>query len=134
GWDPWKRYFLQSDIESFAKFEKDHDDAIVEGKLDHAYTIFNRYRERLDERIKWATEFADAKHDFGKSETIPLDPKAAVYAKNEAEAKDRWRAQVKYELENLIVEGVKEDEARDRLKKRYKNLARFMAQVDKEEL
>lgn len=133
-WDPWKRYFLQSDVDEFAKFEKLHGQAISEGKLDYAYTIFNKYRERLDERMKWAMEQADAKHDFSKPDTVPLDPKATTYAKTEEESKNRWRAQVKYELETLLVDGVKEPEARDRLKKRYKNLARYMAQVDKEEL
>jgi carboxyl-terminal processing protease len=134
GWDPWKRYFTQSDIDEFAKFEKAHGKAIQEGKLDSAYTVFNRYRERLEERMKWATELADAKHDFSKPDTVPLEPKVTTYAKTEAEAKERWRAQVKYELASLIVDGVKEAEARDRLKKRYKNLQRYMAQVDKEEL
>jgi carboxyl-terminal processing protease len=133
-WDPWKRYFMQSDIDEFAKFEKDHGEAIQKGNLDHAYSVFNRYRERLDQRMKWASELADAKHDLSKPDTVPLEPKATVYAKTEAEAKERWRAQVKYELASLIVDGVKEAEARDRLKKRYKNLQRYMAQVDKEEL
>ncbi len=134
GWDPWKRYFLQSDIDELAKFETLHGEAIVEGKLDYAYTIFNRYRERLDERMKWAAELADAKFDVTKPDTVPLDPKVTTYAKTEEQSKNRWRAQIKYEYESLLVDGLKEPEARDRLKKRYKNLARYMSQVDKEEL
>ena len=133
-WDPWKRYFLQSDIDEFAKFETLHGQAIAEGKLDYAYTIFNRYRERLNERMKWAAELADEKFDVTKPDTVPLDPKVTTYAKTDEESKNRWRAQVKYEYESLLVDNVKEAEARDRLKKRYKNLQRYMAQVDKEEL
>src|ERR1051326_3633688 len=69
-WDPGKRFFLQSDIDEFAKFQNDHGEAIRDGKFDHAYTMFKRYRERLEERVKWASELADAKHDFAKQETI----------------------------------------------------------------
>jgi carboxyl-terminal processing protease len=133
-WDPTKRFYLQTDIDEFAKFEKDHAEAIKDGRFDYAYTMFKRYRDRLDERVKWVYELADAKQDFSKAETIELDPKTISYAKTEEQAKERWRVQVKYELEVMKVNGVKEEEARDRLKKRYRTLQRYMAQVDKEEL
>ncbi len=133
-WDPTKRFYMQSDIDEFTKFEKDHAEAIKDGKFDYAYTMFKRYRDRLEERVKWAYDFADAKHDFSKAETIELDPKTLAYAKTEEQAKERWRVQIKYELEVMKVNSVKEEEARDRIKKRYRNLQRYMAQVDKEEL
>jgi carboxyl-terminal processing protease len=133
-WDPGKRFYLQSDINEFAKFEKDHAEAIKDGKFDYAYVMFKRFRERLEERVKWVNELVDAKHDFAKSETINLEPKTLTYAKTPEEAKERWRVQVKYELEVLTVSGVKEAEIRDRLKKRYRSLLRYMSQVDKDEL
>src|SRR5262249_15136505 len=133
-WDPGKRFYLQADIDEFAKFETLHAAAILEGQFEYPYTMFKRYRERLEERVKWVNEFLEVKHDFSKQETINLDPKTLAYAKTVEEAKERWRVQVKYELEVLKITGIKDDEAHDRLKKRYKNLLRYMAQVDKEEL
>ena len=133
-WDPTKRFYLQSDIDEFAKFENDHAEAIKQGKYEYAFTMFKRYRERLEERVKWANEMIDAQHDFSKPETINIDLKTTTYAKTLEEAKERWRVQVKYELELLAVNGVKEAEIHDRLKKRYRNLLRYMAQVDKDDL
>jgi carboxyl-terminal processing protease len=133
-WDPTKRFYLQADIDEFSKFEKDHAEAIKEGKFEYAYTMFKRYRERLEERVKWVNELSAAAQDFTKAETIDLDPKTVSYAKTEEQAKERWRVQVKYELEVMKVNGVKEDEARERVRKRYRSLQRYMAQVDKEEL
>jgi carboxyl-terminal processing protease len=133
-WDPTKRFYLQSDIDEFAKFEKQHGDAIKEGKYEYAFTMFKRFRERLEERVKWANELIDAKHDFSKQETINIDPKTMTYAKTLEEAKERWRVQIKYELELLSVNGVKESEAHDRLRKRYRTLLRYMDQVDKDDL
>lgn len=133
-WDPAKRFYLQSDIDEFAKYETEHAAAIREGKFDAAYDMFRRFRERLAERVKWVNELSAEKHDFKKPETLELDPKSIKYAQTEEEARERWRVQVKYELETFQVNGVKEEEARERIRKRYRNLLRYMAQVDKEEL
>ncbi len=96
--------------------------------------MFKRYRERLEERLKWVNEMIDAKQDYTTPETINIDPKTMSYAKTIEEAKERFRVQVKYELELLTVNGVKEAEIHDRLKKRYRNLMRYMAQVDKDDI
>lgn len=133
-WDPGKRFYLQSDIDEFAKYEPEHATLIRQGKFDAAYAMFRRFRERLEERVKWVNELAVAPHDFNKPETLELDPKTIRYASSDEEARERWRVQVKYELEVLRVNGVKDDEARERVKKRYRNLLRYMLQVDKEEL
>jgi len=133
-WDPAKRFYLQSDADEFSKFQTGHAELVKQGKFDHAYTVFNRYRERLAERVKWVNEIVDVKHDFTKPETVDLDPKTITYAKTEEQAKERWRVQVKYELAVMKVNNVKDEEAKDRVKKRYRNLQRYMAQVDKEEL
>src|SRR5262245_26102393 len=66
-WDPTKRFYLQSDIDDFAKFEKEHAEYIREGRFDHAYTMFKKYRDRLEERVKWVYELAAAPHDFAKA-------------------------------------------------------------------
>lgn len=133
-WDPAKRFYTQADIDEFAKFESGHADDAKNGKFDKAYAMFTKYRDRLEERVKWVNELADATHDFAKPETIDLDPKVIGYAKTEEQAKERWRVQVKYELAVMKVNNVKDEEAKDRVKKRYRNLQRYMAQVDKEEL
>jgi carboxyl-terminal processing protease len=133
-WDPGKRFYLQSDIDEFAKYETEHAAAIRQGKFDAAYEMFRRFRDRLSERVKWVNELSSAAHDFSKPESLSLDPKSINYAKNEDEARERWRVQVKYELAVLRVNGVKDSEGQERIRKRYRNLLRYMAQVDKEEL
>jgi carboxyl-terminal processing protease len=63
-----------------------------------------------------------------------LDNRSTKYAKTDDEAKARWRSWIKYELEGLIVDGVKENEARSRIQKRYRSMVRFTKQFDKDEL
>src|SRR5205814_244986 len=51
-----------------------------------------------------------------------------------AEARERLRNQIRYELCSLIVDGVKEDEARIRIQKRHKNLLQSAQRLDKDDL
>ncbi|MGL5095187.1 MAG: carboxy terminal-processing peptidase, partial [Planctomycetia bacterium] len=50
------------------------------------------------------------------------------------ELKERWRRRVKFDLLNLVVDGEKEPEARDRLARRYRNVAKRWHQMNTDEL
>jgi carboxyl-terminal processing protease len=133
-WDPKKLFFLKSDVEEFAQAELKHADFIKKSDFSFAIKVFNRYLERIVERNKWCQELANEKYDFTKPDRIVVDNKSTKYAENTEESKTRWRSWVKYELISLIVDGTKEEEARDRIRKRYRNLLRFTQQTDKDEL
>ena len=55
---------------------------------------------------------------------------AAIATEDTEEAKARWRSWVRYELCTLIADGVKEEEARTRIQKRYRNLLRIGTSYD----
>ncbi|MFO0948240.1 MAG: PDZ domain-containing protein [Planctomycetota bacterium] len=133
--DPMKLYFLESDAEEFAARKTKHDDKRTAYDLDFAFQVYNRFLKRVDERSEWvAKEFADKAYDFNQESEITVDPKRSTYAKDDAEAKKRWDDRIKYELLSLIVNGEKEPEARERIKRRYRNLSRRWHEVDADEL
>jgi carboxyl-terminal processing protease len=132
--DPKKLFFLESDLKELADGEFRHTDYIRNGDLGFAIRVYERFLKRVTERNEWAAGFAKEKFDFAQEDTIVVDNKTATYAKNDDEAKARWRAWIKYELCTMIVDGVKEPEARERIAKRYRNLLRFTKQTDKDEL
>jgi len=134
GWDPKKLFFLESDMAEFAAAEGKHAEYLKNGDLAFPVKVYERYLQRVVERNDWAQTLADEKFDFNKEDTITVDNKTAQYCKSNEEAKDRWRSWIKYELCGMIVDGVKEKEARERIKKRYRNLVRFTKQIDKDEL
>lgn len=110
--DPLKLYFLQEDVQEFAAKERVHDDQALVGDLSFEFDVYQRYLKRLDERIEWAREFAKAKFDFAKDETIHVDPDTSEYAKTNEESKENWRRRIKFELLTLIIDGKTEAEAR----------------------
>src|SRR5262245_8984399 len=134
GWDPKKLFFLESDIAEFAAAEGKHAEYLNAGELTFPVTVYQRYLQRVVERNDWAQALADEKFDFTKDDSITVDNKTAQYCKTNDEAKERWRSWIKYELCGMIVDGMKETDARDRIKKRYRNLVRFTKQIDKDEL
>jgi len=132
--DPAKSYFLQSDVDEFSQKQSALDDQIRTGDISYGYTIFRRYRERLEQRLPMIEKLIDANHDFTVKEELTVLPDATVYAANEAEAEDRWRRRIKYDL--LVLKGNKVEgaEARTRLKRRYSTFAKRMKQMDSDEL
>jgi carboxyl-terminal processing protease len=133
-WDSRKMFFLESDIAEFAAAETKHAKFIVDCDLSFPVLVYERFLKRVSERNDWAQALAAERFDFSKEDTVVLDAKATKYAKNADEAKELWRSWIKYELCSLIVDGVKEDEARSRIQKRYRNLVSITKQIDKDEL
>jgi carboxyl-terminal processing protease len=146
--DPMKMYFYQSDYDEFAK-DRDHlADLIQQGDINFAYTVYNRFLDRIDERVKMIDKILDPKsppQDFTLDEELVTDKDAATYAKTPDEAYDRWRKRIKYDL--LLLKAEKSDSKTDpkadksegktpeeRLTQRYHSFAKRMRQTDAEEL
>ncbi|MCY4442419.1 MAG: tail-specific protease, partial [Deltaproteobacteria bacterium] len=51
--DPTRSYFWAADIEEFKPLRTRFDDLLKVGDLDPAFRIFNRYRQRLTERLRF---------------------------------------------------------------------------------
>jgi carboxyl-terminal processing protease len=132
--DPMKLYFYQVDIDEFGKSSTEIDDMVEAGNLRLAYEIFGRFIQRVDERVAVALELLDGDFDFNADETIIIDPESAQYSTNPAEARDRWRRQIKYALLDLKDEGKDGQEAVEQLKRRYTRYARRWKQTDSDDL
>lgn len=132
--DPMKVYFLQSDIDAFKRQETQIDDQLKRGKIDLGYTIFQTFLRRIDERVKLVDEFLAMEHDFTVDEEIVVDPDVAEYAKNDAEARDKWRKRIKYDLLTLKADDTVGQEAIDKLTRRYHSFAKRMHQTSSDEL
>ncbi|NLY03040.1 MAG: carboxy terminal-processing peptidase [Rhodopirellula sp.] len=132
--DSMKLYFYQSDIDGFAAQKDELDDAIRRGDVKFAYDVFKVYLQRLDERVRLADELLAMKHDFTVDEQLAVDRDALQWPKNEAEARERWRQRIKYDLLVLKTDDKQGAEATEKLSRRYQSFAKRMHQIDDEEL
>ncbi|WP_238397570.1 carboxy terminal-processing peptidase [Anatilimnocola aggregata] len=133
--DGMKLYFYQSDIDEFNKRRNELDDMLRSNDVSFAYTVYNTLLKRIDEKVALVNELLTEDFDFSVDETLVTDPAKLTYAKTPAEAKDRWRKRLKYDL--LVLKGdtsLKGEDPKARLKRRYASFARRMHQIDSEDL
>ena len=94
--DPLKRYFLQSDIEEFAKYKTEIDNQL----MNYDISFFNLTNERLVKRMNETKAFykdiLDKPFDYTIDEAIDTDYAKHDYVKNKKKLKERWRQQLKF--------------------------------------
>ena len=134
GLDPWKLHFLQSDIDGFLQKRDSLDDLVKRGDVSFAYEVFNRFLERVDQRLPLIEKLVAGPQDFTVPETIVTDRDATTWAKTEAEAEDNWRKRIKYDLLVQKMEKTPPEEAKDKLQRRYRSFAKRMHQMTADEL
>ena len=132
--DPMKLYFYQADIDEFNKSQDQLDDWIQKGDLKFAYMLFNRFLERVDERVAVVDQLLSTPLDFTQNDEMVTDPDVAVYSKTPEETQERWRRRIKYDLLVLKTAEVECDEAIDRLRRRYTSYAKRMHQFSSDDL
>lgn len=91
-----KNVFLQSDIESFKKFENKIDDEIHGAELISFFSISDVYINRLKETAGLYTDILSKPFDFLKAEEVMLDREKLDNPKTESERKSIWRKRLKY--------------------------------------
>ena len=132
--DPLKIYFLKSDLEQFRQYRDKIDDFVKQGDLSAAYEIFDRFLQRVDQRTADIDELLAMPHDFTVHEELVSDPDVLDFAANDVEANERWRKRVKYELLFRKADDLSEEEAKEKIARRYKSSAKRKHQIDSDEL
>lgn len=132
--DPMKMYFNQSDVDEFMLRKHELDDMLEKKDISFAYTVFNRFLARVDQRVKMIDGLLKDEFDFALDEELLTDRDLVKYPRDEKELRDRWRRRIKYDL--LVLKGDKKEgkEAREKLQRRYQSFARRMHQADADEL
>lgn len=102
--DPSRRFFLQSDIDEFAKYESLLDDQINNRQLSFFDLTYNRLMQRIDESQAYYKEILDNPIDYTVDESIDTDYEKLPYAQNVKELKNRWRLQLKLNTLNSLVD------------------------------
>lgn len=132
--DPMKLFFLQSDVDELSVDKEAIDDYVKTGNVRVAKRIFDRFLQRVKERIAVAQTYVDVEHDFTLNETMIRDPDVMKYATSEAEADERWRRRVKYDMLSQIADDVEQEEVIEKLHKRYRGIRRNWEQTENDEL
>jgi carboxyl-terminal processing protease len=93
--DPSKRFFLQSDINEFSKFELELDDQLNNKDLTFFNLTYDRLMLRMEESKKIFKDVLSKPFDYTVDEEFNVDYDKAPYSKNTTELKEKWRKQIK---------------------------------------
>lgn len=93
--DPSKRFFLQSDINEFSKFELELDDQLNNKDLTFFNLTYDRLMFRMAEGQKIYKTILSKPFDYKIDESFDIDYNKVSYSKSSTELKERWRKQIK---------------------------------------
>ncbi|WP_027376827.1 carboxy terminal-processing peptidase [Kaistella palustris] len=115
--DASKRYFLQSDMDEFAKHETKLDDYLNQGDLTFYKLTVDRLYKRVDDIDKITQDILSKPIDLNEDETLVLEPKLKKNAKTQAELAAEWKKYIKYnilqEMESLTSKEEMQKEKKD---------------------
>jgi len=135
--DPSRSFLYQSDIDEFEAYRLQLDDHFAEGNLDAGFVIFNRYHQRIEERLnQLLVELPEmvAGMDFSIDESLSLEPEKRSWAIDKAEADERWRKQIKNSVLSLRLVDKPADEIVPTLEKRYRNQLHRISQYNAQDV
>ncbi len=127
--DSSKSYFLASDIQAFEALRYSLDNALKDSDLDPAFHIFNRYQDRLLNRLNFSLQLLDqelASFDFEVEETIEIDREQAEWPADQAELDDLWRRRLKSQILSLRLSDKTPEETVETLTKRVRNQIKML--------
>jgi carboxyl-terminal processing protease len=131
--DPSKRFFLQSDIDEFAKYETQIDDQILNKDLSFFDLTYTRLMQRMDESKSYYKDVLAKPFDYKADETFNADYEKIPYCKSTKELKERWRLQVKLSALSTLVEKQKLEEDKKKNTEAGKNeTPKSFEQMEKE--
>lgn len=90
-----KLYFLKEDMDRFEKYRFSFDDDLMNGNLDPAFDIFNTYKKRLNERMKYIVDRLNHEFTYNFDETYDMERKNAEWAYSDKDLNEIWRKKIK---------------------------------------
>jgi len=108
--DPSKRFFLQSDINEFSKYQLELDDQLSGKDLTFFNLTYDRLMLRMAEGNIIFKKILNTPFDYKNEEDFNIDYDKAPYARNNTELKDKWRKQIKLSTLSSFTEKQKSEE------------------------
>jgi carboxyl-terminal processing protease len=102
--DTLRLYFLQSDLDEFDRYRTQLDQLTLKGNTDPAREIFERYLQRMRQRVAFVAELLETESfDFTGDDRYRLDRRTARFPKDLDEARELWRRHLRHEILQEIL-------------------------------
>lgn len=96
--DPFKRYFLKSDMEEFKKSENKMSEMFINSDISFFHLTIDRLYKRINETEGYVNEIFKTPFNFNEDDYFIVDEKKRDFPANQAEAKAYWKNYIKYRV------------------------------------
>ena len=134
--DGARLYFSAADIAAIDEYRHALDDALKRGDLRPAFDVFNRYQQRVVERLEYLLSELDkgvGVFDFTLDDAILLDRSETPWLADAAAVNESWRKRLKSAVLNMKLSGKADAEIQELLTKRYGNRLKQALQTTSED-
>jgi carboxyl-terminal processing protease len=122
--DPQRMFLDADDIGEFSQWRLELDNAGRRGDLSPAFSMFNRYHDKLKARLQQIlTTLPGTLEGFNYDidEYLVIDHSTMPWAPNQDELDDRWRKRLKNQALSLLLADKAAEDIPDTLTRRYQN-------------
>lgn len=135
--DPQRMFLDADDISEFNQWRLELDNAGRRGDLSPAFTMFNRYHDKLKARLERILETLPETlqgFDYDVDEYLVIDHSTMPWAPDQDELDDRWRKRLKNQALSLILADKPVAEIPDTLTRRYQNQVNRLEQYNAQDV
>ncbi len=132
--DYTRSFFLQSDIDDFAKDELKLDNYLQDGKLEFAYKVYNTFLMRAEDRIAFTRILLEDSMDFSANDSFEVDRETSPWSASKSEWDKLWTNKIKYECLSMIATGKDWKSTSDVVRKRYDNYEKQLKKMKSEDV
>ncbi|EDY17842.1 carboxyl-terminal protease [Chthoniobacter flavus Ellin428] len=135
GLDYNRLYFTQKDVDLLtAKYGNSLNNDVLLGNPDPAFTIFNIFKKKVEDRIAKIKDLLNQKYDFTSNRSVEVNRQKAPWPKDEAEADLLWRDRIEGELLQETLNKHATDTPVKVLTRRYDQVLRNLHEQTKEDI
>ena len=113
--DPQKRFLIQEDVDTLARFESDVDNELNQGTATFFDASSTLLRRRIQESQAMAQAILETPLDLSADDSLPMDPDKQPWAKSKDDLRQRWTRLLKYQV-LAHIQDVKESKEKDKEK------------------
>ncbi|SDJ93318.1 carboxy terminal-processing peptidase [Billgrantia gudaonensis] len=134
--DGQRAFLLESDVADFEHLANRFDDMLLDGDLDGAYDLYQRYHDRARARYEWLLERIDEGMSltFDSDDRLETDRSDAEWSSSEAELDELWRKRLKNAALTLDISGQSRDDIEANLRQRYEGQLTRLKQTNGEDV
>lgn len=96
--DPFKRYFLDSDMDEFSEYRDKMSDMFINNDVSFYHLTIDRLYKRIDETEQYVNDIFSQPISFSNDDYFYSDDKKRKFPKNKDQAKQYWKSYIKYRI------------------------------------